>query len=149
MLALEAHAARDDGPPLHVYVVRAGELEGAAGGPVGPIPAALFAQAAAGAAPEAHGLGERLGVWLGAALGRSRAVVVPVIVAPAGFGPTVPGHLAASLREPEGTAIICGLVDLRARRVEVVRPRSLAAGDPAGLLARVRGLLGQLDPEAA
>lgn len=142
-LALEAHAPRDAGPPLHVYVARAGELEGSqdATRPVGPIPAALFAQAAAGAGTAAAGLGAGLGAWLGSLLGGARAVVVPVIVAPAGFGSTVAGHLAASLREPEGTSIICGLVDLRARRVVVVCPRSLAAADPEGLLARVRELL--------
>jgi hypothetical protein len=119
---------------LRVLAASARQLEGGGGRPLPPVPAALFAQAAAAALGAEEGL-------LGRLLARG-STVVPIIHCPDGVALRTAAHLATSLRESEGVTVVAVLVDGRSGELEVVTPRSLLAGDPRDRLGRVRRVIG-------
>ena len=138
-LAFSAHkAAGLGGEELRLLAASALALEGGGEQPLGPVPAALFVQAASVAARDSHDVG-----FFGRLLAQG-SVVVPLIFCQAGLERRTAGHVAATLREQEGVTVVPVLVDGREGAevvVEIVTPRSLLAGDPRGRLARVRELL--------
>jgi hypothetical protein len=119
---------------LRILAASARQLEGGGSRPLPPVPAALFAQAAA-AAP-----GAEVGL-LGRLLARG-STVVPIIYCPHGVALRTAAHLATSLREREGVTVVPVLVDGRSGELDVITPRSLLAGDPRDRLGRVRRLIG-------
>jgi hypothetical protein len=143
-LALTAHGARRgvNAGRIHLYVTRAEWLEGAgAGGTPSAVALSLFAQSAG----QAHGGGT--GGWRG--LLGARELVVPVVVSTTGLDERSLQRLARDLREPDAASVIPVLVDLEARAVHVLRPRSLLAGDPTEAVSAVRRIVDFLDENTA